>query len=459
MTLMCIVIAVFLVTTVFSMVEMMMKMETAEMISTHGNWHISLQGISEEVAKQISSRSDVDTIAWSDKINEEAQEDYFVGGSKAALYGVDESWVTNIRDCLEEGLYPQSDNEVMLSTNAKNILGVAIGDAVAVDTPSGSVDYVISGFGEHDPEFNKIYDAITVYMSRTAFSKVCELDDREVSPVYYIRFTTNRGTTNRINEIKEDFGLADESIDENTALLAITGYSSNGYAKALYPLAAVLFVLILLAGIFMISSSMNSNVAERTQFFGMMRCIGMSKKQVTRFVRLEALNWCKTAIPIGIFFGIAATWILCLWLRNGIEGEFTELPLFNVSVIGIILGVAEGILTVFLAAQSPARRAARVSPAMAVSGNVLNAKNIYSTRNLGAVKVETALGISHAMTARKNLFLMTGSFALSIILFLGFSAGLDFAKVLIPSTRSWQPDFTITSDDGACSVEKIWRMN
>ena len=108
MTLMCIVIAVFLVTTVFSMVEMMMKMETAEMISTHGNWHISLQGISEEVAKQISSRSDVDTIAWSDKINEEAQEDYFVGGSKAALYGVDESWVTNIRDCLEEGLYPQS---------------------------------------------------------------------------------------------------------------------------------------------------------------------------------------------------------------------------------------------------------------------------------------------------------------------------------------------------------------
>lgn len=454
MTLMCIVIAVFLVTTVFSMVEMMMKMETAEMISTHGNWHISLQGISEEVAKQISSRSDVDTIAWGDKINEEAQEDYFVGGSKAALYGVDESWVTNIRDCLEEGLYPQSDNEVMLSTNAKNILGVAIGDAVAVDTPSGSVDYVISGFGEHDPEFNKIYDAIAVYMSRTAFSKVCELNDREVSPVYYIRFTTNRGTTNRINEIKEDFGLADESIDENTALLAITGYSSNGYAKALYPLAAVLFVLILLAGIFMISSSMNSNVAERTQFFGMMRCIGMSKKQVTRFVRLEALNWCKTAIPIGIIFGIAATWILCLWLRNGIEGEFTELPLFNVSVIGIILGVAEGILTVFLAAQSPARRAARVSPATAVSGNVLNAKNIHSTRNLGAVKVETALGISHAITARKNLFLMTGSFALSIILFLGFSAGLDFAKALIPSTRSWQPDFTITSDDGACSVEK-----
>ena len=36
--------------------------------------------------------------------------------------------------------------------------------------------------------------------------------------------------------------------------------------------------------------------AQRTKFFGMMRCIGMSKKQIKRFVRLEALNWCKTAV-------------------------------------------------------------------------------------------------------------------------------------------------------------------
>lgn len=49
---------------------------------------------------------------------------------------------------------------------------------------------------------------------------------------------------------------------------------------------------------------------------------------------------------------------------------------------------------------------------------------------------------------------MTGSFALSIILFFGFSVGLDFAKALIPSTRSWQPDFSITSDDESNSVDK-----
>ncbi|MFR8171844.1 MAG: ABC transporter permease [Marvinbryantia sp.] len=291
-------------------------------------------------------------------------------------------------------------------------------------------------------------------MNRTAFSDLCSANNAEESPVYYVRFSSDSGVTKRITEIKEDYGLADEVVDENTALLAITGASSNGYAQALYPLAAILFVLIVLAGVFMISSSMNSNVAQRTQFFGMMRCIGMSKQQVTRYVRLEALNWCKTAIPIGIVLGIAVTWGLCFWLKYGIQGELTGIPLFYVSASGIVLGVIVGILTVLLAAHSPAKRAAKVSPATAVSGNAQNTVKTNRVKLAGTVKIDTALGINHAVSARKNLILMTGSFALSIILFFGFSAGIDFAKVLMPSTRAWQPDFSITSDDETNSVDK-----
>ncbi len=77
----------------------------------------------------------------------------------------------------------------------------------------------------------------------------------------------------------------------------------------------------------MISSSINSNVAQRTKFFGMMRCIGMSKQQIIRFVKLEALNWCKTAVPIGILLGIVVTWGLCAGLRFLVGGEFSDIPL------------------------------------------------------------------------------------------------------------------------------------
>ena len=62
--------------------------------------------------------------------------------------------------------------------------------------------------------------------------------------------------------------------------MAIAGHSDSSAAKNVYSLAAVLFVLVLLAGVLMISGSMNSNLAQRIQFFGMMRCIGMSKSQI-----------------------------------------------------------------------------------------------------------------------------------------------------------------------------------
>ena len=423
------------------------------MVCSFGN-RKAARHISEDVAEQIRSRSDVKTVSECETINAGVDENYYIGSQRAVLYGVDESWVTDIWDFLEDGTYPESDTEVIASANIKNTLGVDIGDSITLNTPSGSTEYTISGFGSHDLEFNDMYDAVTVYMNRGAFSELCLANNVEESPVYYVRFSTDNGVAKRINDIKENYGLTDEIVDENTALLAITGASSNGYAQALYPLAAILFVLIVLAGVFMISSSMNSNVAQRTQFFGMMRCIGMSKQQITRYVRLEALNWCKTAIPIGIILGVVVTWVVCFGVKYGIGGEFAEIPLFYVSASGIVLGVAVGILTVLLAAHSPAKRAAKVSPAAAVSGNAQNGAKTRCTKIIGGMKIDTALGISHAVSARKNLILMTGSFALSIILFFGFSVGLDFAKALIPSTRSWQPDLSITSDDESNSVDK-----
>ena len=188
--------------------------------------------------------------------------------------------------------------------------------------------------------------------------------------------------------------------------------------QALILTAGGVFVLILIAGVLMISSSINSSIAQRVKFFGMMRCIGMSRRQIIRFVRLEALNWCKTAVPIGLVLGIIASWGLCAALRFLVGEEFSNIPLFGFSIIGIVSGIVVGVVTVLLAARAPARRAAKVSPAAAVSGSSESAGAQLHPVKARLVKIETALGIHHAVSARKNLFLMTGSFALSIILFL-----------------------------------------
>ena len=201
-------------------------------------------------------------------------------------------------------------------------------------------------------------------------------------------------------------------------------------------IAGVLFVLILIAGVLMISGSINSMVAQRTKFFGMMRCIGMSRQQLIRFVRLEALNWCKTAIPVGIIMGIAVTWILCVFLRCVVKEEFTYIPLFGVSLIGIISGAVMGTVTVLIAAGTPARRAAKVSPIAAVSENAEDRNGVHRAVRKGSLSIETSLGIHHAVSSGKNMILLTGSFALSIILFLTFSVLLDFVGYLLPQSAS-----------------------
>lgn len=226
---------------------------------------------------------------------------------------------------------------------------------------------------------------------------------------------------------------------------------SGTTAQTLFITAAILFVLILIAGVLMISSSMNSTVAQRTNFFGMMRCIGMSKQQITRFVRLEALNWCKAAIPLGVVLGTIITWGLCAALRFLVGDEFSQIPLFKVSFIGIFSGILVGVVTVLIAASSPAKRAAKVSPISAVSGNFENEKKASRVMLAPFPKVETALGIHHAVSGKKNLILMTSSFALSIILFLCFSVLIDLVGYIMPQSSNTS-DINISTRDGTNSI-------
>ena len=202
----------------------------------------------------------------------------------------------------------------------------------------------------------------------------------------------------------------------------------------------------------------------------MMRCIGASRQQIIRYVRLEALNWCKTAVPVGLITGTAIEWGICAFLRYGISGEFAAMPVFALSPVGLISGATVGIVTVLLAAQSPAKRASKVSPMAAISGNSDTALSVRHTRKRKIRKVERTLGIHHATASKKNWFLLTASFSLSIILFLCISVGLDFAHELLPTMRSWQPDITLSgyanervldqslSDtvSGITGVEHIW---
>ena len=93
----------------------------------HGRWHIQLENISRDIAEKISNRPDVTEVGWSSVFNSDADQPYTIDGRKAALYGTDNIYLSQLADGMEEGVFPQNDQEVVLSSNAQLALNVQIG--------------------------------------------------------------------------------------------------------------------------------------------------------------------------------------------------------------------------------------------------------------------------------------------------------------------------------------------
>ena len=292
------------------------------------------------------------------------------------------------------------------------------------------------------------------FLNWDSFQSLAKAEGSKLAPVCFVRFDEDTHIRKVIAGLRQTYGFTDETLSENTALLGLTGFSSDSYIMGMYLVAASLFVLVLAAGVFMIAGSLNSRTAERTQFFGMLRCIGASRAQIMRIVRLETLYWCKTAVPIGVIVGIVGTWMLCTLLRFSAGTEFVQIPLFGISSIGIISGIVVGVLTVLLSSITPARHAAGVSPVAAVTGNLSEKGNVSRPIRRSFLKIETALGIHHAVSSPKNLLLMTGSFALSIIMILSFSVLIQWTNMALTPLKPWAPDVFYSSPGNLCEIEK-----
>ncbi len=218
---------------------------------------------------------------------------------------------------------------------------VQIGDYVMIHTPAGDTEFVVSGFGSDDKDYyrGQTY-MVAVYMTKDAFHRIMAANEITEHPSCYVQFGDAKYASEAVSDIREQYGLSDGQVAENTAVMGLSGKSGNQSVQNMYGIASALFAMVLLAGVLMISGS-------------------------------------------------------------------TEV--------------------------------------MPVKSRVIRRRN---------KKIEKTLGVHHAMGSRKNWVLMASSFALVIILTLCFSVGMDFAKGLMPSLKSWQPDLMLNGYANALVLEQ-----
>ena len=93
------------------------------------------------------SRPEVATVADYGTLNFRGEQEYTLHGKNVSICGGNESIVTEIFNVLDEGTFPKTENEAMISINAKDTLKLKIGEQIVITTPNGTeFSYIISGF-------------------------------------------------------------------------------------------------------------------------------------------------------------------------------------------------------------------------------------------------------------------------------------------------------------------------
>ena len=110
-------------------------------------------------------------------------------------------------------------------------------------------------------------------------------------------------------------------------------------------------MLAIIVSLFGIVNTLVLSISERTRELGLLRAVGMSRRQIRRVIRYEAVITALIGGVIGLGVGI----VLSLLVTQAIDGFNLSIPVGQLIIVLILAGIA-GVLAAVL----PARRAAKL---------------------------------------------------------------------------------------------------
>jgi putative ABC transport system permease protein len=120
----------------------------------------------------------------------------------------------------------------------------------------------------------------------------------------------------------------------------------------------VLLALSVVVSFFGIVNTLVLTVYERTRELGMLRAIGMTRRQVRRMIRHESVMTALIGAALGIALGL---------LLGGLLAFRVEEIVFAVPWLQLVVFTIAAIVVGIIAAILPARRAAKLDPLEAIA--------------------------------------------------------------------------------------------
>ena len=249
-----------------------------------------------------------------------------------------------------------------------------------------------------------------------------------------------RSIASDLEEILANHGYQSETPGETYISTGVNwGYTGAQLSDKLDPTVAAIvagvLLLILLTGYLIIYNVFQISVAGDIRFYGLLKTIGTTPRQLRRIIRTQALALSLVGIPVGLLLG---------WLLGGVLTPVIVARLDGVtSVVSasplLFAGAALfALATVLISCRRPGRLAGKVSTVEAVrytEGKALKRKNRRGGKGVSLLSMAWAnLGRSRGKT-----FLTVLSLTLAVVLLtltVTFTGGFDMDKYVSAFTAS-----------------------
>ena len=273
-----------------------------------------------------------------------------VSGEEQNVTGVDPATIASVYDFRwldgsDEVLAELGRDGAVVEKSIADDRDLTVGSLLVIETPNGtSLTPTVVGIYEAPPFWKMLGD---VTISREAF------DEAFTDPKNLYTFITVEGGASSGNE---------QALEREVAAFpAVKLDTKDGFSQAqqdaIGPFLNLLYVLLalsVLVSLFGIVNTLVLSVFERTRELGMLRAVGMTRRQVRRMVRHESVI---TAL-IGGVLGMAVGLFLAVLITQALEDEGL---VFSVPVVSLVVFAVVAVVCGMFAAIFPARRAARLN--------------------------------------------------------------------------------------------------
>ncbi|QYK69406.1 FtsX-like permease family protein [Paenibacillus sp. S02] len=403
------------------------NLQRATMRQVGGDGHAVLKYITDDEFSHVKDHPLIKEIAYNRILSDGVMNDKFLKRHTEFWYYDDVGMKLGFIE-LKEGHKPAAENEVIADSKTLQLLGVPLEVGaplrLKLDIRGKEVqrNFILSGWWKSDPVVNvgQIF-ASKAYVDAHAqeLQSNYKKDHFYTGTISaYMMFDNSLDLQGKLSKVITESGYSlDEEAPNYIANNVNWSYISTNFSldtETIIALTSAL-LLIMFTGYLIIYNIFQISVMRDIRFYGLIKTIGTSGKQIRRIIRRQALILSALGIPIGLIAGFfigksLVPFIINMSVFNGTEISVSPNP-------WIFVGSALfALITVMISTFKPGRVASSVSPVEAVryTGGV-NKSNGKLKKSTGGAKIHL-MARSNLGRNKKRTVLVVMSLSLSLVL-------------------------------------------